>query len=276
MEKQMDHKMEKKQKERGVVLSQEELQADIYSMWVHLPKTAPQAVCGQFFSLFTGDDSRLLPRPISICEIDRERGAIRFVYRVTGERAGTKRLSLLKEGDPIDTLGPFGNGFRPEEARGKHVLLVGGGIGIPPMIELAKEIGSTAKTMTYVMGYRNAPLFLADDFPKYGQLCAATEDGSAGVKGNVLDVIRQRQRAGEPLPDIIYSCGPTPMLRALIGFADEYRIPCYVSLEERMACGIGACLACVCRTRHTDAHTHVNNARICKEGPVFLSTEVEL
>lgn len=266
---------EKKQKERGILLEQKKIAEDIYSMWVRLPAAAKKAVCGQFLSLFTGDSSMLLPRPISICEIDREREALRFVYRVTGENAGTKKLSVLQEGDPVEVLGPFGNGFDPAAAHGRHVLLVGGGIGIPPMVELSKAIGTRAESMTYAMGYRSET-FLTGEFFAEGEMCIATEDGSTGVKGNVLDVIRQRLEKGFPVPEVIYSCGPAPMLRALSQFAQENQIVCYVSLEERMACGIGACLACVCRTKEKDGHTHVHNSRICKEGPVFLSTEVEL
>ena len=162
-------------------------------------------------------------------------------------------------------MGPLGNGFPKKE---KKAFLIGGGIGIPPMLELAKEL-DCEKQM--VLGYRDE-LFLNDEFKPYGTVTIATEDGSAGTKGNVLDAIRKNGLTA----DIIYACGPTPMLRAIKQYAAEHDIECYISMEERMACGIGACLACVCQSKDKDAHSNVNNKRICKEGPVFLAEEVEI
>ena len=121
------------------------------------------------------------------------------------------------------------------------------------------------------MGYRDE-LFLTEEFEKAGEIYLATEDGSMGTQGTVLDAIR----VNELKADIIYACGPTPMLKAVKEYAKEAGIECWISMEERMACGIGACLACVCKSRHKDSHTNVHNKRICKEGPVFLAEEVEL
>ena len=145
---------------------------------------------------------------------------------------------------------------------------MGGGIGVPPMLETMKQLD--AKKIA-VLGYRDE-LFLNEEFEKNGEVYIATEDGSAGTKGNVMDAIREQKLKA----DIIYACGPTPMLRAIKQYAEENGIECYISLEERMACGIGACLACVCKSKEKDAHSNVNNKRICKDGPVFLSTEVEI
>ena len=114
-------------------------------------------------------------------------------------------------------------------------------------------------------------MFLCEEMKAYGEVYVATEDGSAGTKGNVLDAIRENGLKA----DVIYACGPTPMLRALKEYAKENGIECWISMEERMACGIGACLACVCKSKDKDHHTNVNNKRICKEGPVFLAEEVE-
>ena len=122
------------------------------------------------------------------------------------------------------------------------------------------------------MGYRDAQLFLKEDLEKNGTVYIATENGSYGTSGNVLDCIREKELEA----DVIYACGPTPMLRALKTYAEEKGIECWLSLEERMACGIGACLACVCRSKEVDDHSNVHNKRVCKEGPVFLSTEIEL
>ena len=259
----------KKRKETAIVVSQEELAEGVFSMWVRT-EAARTAVPGQFLSVYTNDESRLLPRPISICEIDREQGRLRLVYRVTGEHTGTRQFSLMKEGEILPVVGPLGNGFPLERAEGKRVFLIGGGIGIPPILELARQV--ECKDKQIVAGYRDGQTFLRSEFEQTGKLYIATEDGSVGTKGNVLDVIRE----GELEAEIIYACGPTPMLRAIKAYAQERGIECYISLEERMACGIGACLACVCQSKEKDDHSNVHNKRICKDGPVFLSTEVEI
>jgi dihydroorotate dehydrogenase electron transfer subunit len=252
-----------KVKDTAIVASQEMLADGIFDMWIQTPSIAVSAVPGQFISVYTKDADKLLPRPISLCEIDREKGMLRIVYRVAGE--GTKEFSSYKKGDSITILGPLGNGFPLLD---KKALLIGGGIGIPPMLALAKAL-SCEKTA--VLGYRDA-LFLKQDFESHLPVAIATEDGSFGTKGTVLDAIRENGLEA----DVIYACGPAPMLRAIKGYAKEHNILCYVSMEERMACGIGACLACVCKTKDKDAHSNVNNARICKDGPVFLAEEVEL
>lgn len=250
-------------KETAVVYSQEELAPGIFSMWI-TTESAKEAKPGQFISVYSQDGSRLLPRPISICEVDSEAGRLRIVYRIAG--AGTKEFSAYVSGDPIEILAPLGNGFPLE---GSNVFLIGGGIGIPPMLEMAKRLNCKKKM---VLGYRDNDLFLRDEFEAYGEVFVATEDGSVGTKGNVLDAIREQGLMG----DVIYACGPTPMLRALKQYAAENQIRCYISLEEKMACGIGACLACVCKTKEKDEHSNVHNKRICKDGPVFLAEEVDL
>lgn len=258
-----------KQKENAVVASQEQLADGIYSMWIQT-QAADTAKPGQFISMYTTDGSKLLPRPISICEIDRTRGMLRVVYRVTGENTGTEQFSKLKSGDTIPVIGPLGNGFPYEKAEGKKVFLMGGGIGVPPILELAKQMKCEKKQI--LAGYRDSQTFLKEEFEANGELYISTEDGSVGTKGNVMDAIRENGLKA----DMIYACGPTPMLRAIKQYAEEQGIECYISLEERMACGIGACLACVCRSKEKDAHSNVNNKRICKDGPVFLATEVEI
>lgn len=256
--------MEKREKERAVVVSQEKIATDIYSLWLRT-EAAVTAKAGQFISMYTNDSGKLLPRPISICEIDKENKQLRVVYRVTGENTGTEQFSKLVAGDEIEILGPLGNGFPLKE---KKAFLIGGGIGIPPMLELAKQLNAEKQI---VVGYRDE-LFLTEELSENGTVYVATEDGSAGTKGNVLDAIRENGLTA----DIIYACGPTPMLRALKTYAEENDIECYISMEERMACGIGACLACVCKSKEKDHHTNVHNKRICKDGPVFLATEVDL
>ena len=255
-------------KEWCTVISQEEIGKEIYSMWLQTEQIGKEAKAGQFISLYTGEGSKLLPRPISLCEIDSENSRLRIVYRVTGAKTGTEIFSQMKEGDRVEVLGPLGNGFPLEEAQGKKVFLMGGGIGIPPMVETAKQI---AGDVTVIAGYRDE-LFLTEELEKAGHLYVATEDGSAGTRGNVMDAIREHHLKA----DVIFACGPTPMLRAIKAYAEEEKIPCWISMEEKMACGVGACLACVCKSKEVDGHSHVHNKRICKDGPVFLASEVEL
>lgn len=260
--------MNTKAKETCTIIEQTCIGKDIYSMWLQTKTIAKNAKPGQFVSVYTKDGGKLLPRPISLCEIDQERGALRLVYRVTGEHTGTESFSKLEAGAQLDLLGPLGNGFPLEEAAGKKVFLMGGGIGVPPMLETMKQLNAEK---TAVLGYRDE-LFLTEEFQKQGDVYVATEDGSAGTKGNVMDAIRENELEA----DVIFACGPKPMLRAIKNYALEKEIPCWISMEERMACGIGACLGCVCQSKDVDEHSHVHNKRVCKDGPVFLSTEVEL
>lgn len=262
--------MAEKFEERVSVVSQKSLGNGIYDMVLQTKDIAKVAKAGQFVSVYSNNPSKLLPRPISLCGIDRENGTLRLVYRVTGEGTGTEEFSQLKAGDTVKILGPLGNGFTV--VPGKKAFLIGGGIGVPPMLELAKEIKANGGDFQIVMGYRNSDTFLLEEFKEVGETFVATEDGSLGTKGNVIDAIKCEKLNA----DIIYSCGPTPMLKALKVYADENNMECYISMEERMACGIGACLACVCKSKDKDEHTNVNNKRICKEGPVFNAKEVEL
>jgi dihydroorotate dehydrogenase electron transfer subunit len=256
--------------ETATVLSQSRIGAGIYDLWLETKEIASAAQPGQFVSLYSEDKSKLLPRPISLCSIEGKEGAIRLVYRVTGEGTGTEEFSRLAPGDAVRVLGPLGNGFAIQ--RRKKAFLIGGGIGVPPMLELAKHCRDWRIPMEIILGYRDADTFLLEEFQELGTCHIATEDGSVGTKGNVLDAIRENALTA----DVIYACGPAPMLGALKAYAAEQEMTCYISLEERMACGIGACLACVCDSTEEDAHSHVKNKRICKEGPVFDAREVEL
>ena len=245
------------------VESQVSLASDVFSMWIEAGEIAKQATAGQFVSVYSKDGSKLLPRPISLCEVDKEKGRIRLVYRVVG--GGTKEFSAYQAGDSMEVLGPLGNGFPLVH---KKAFLIGGGIGIPPMLQLAKSLEGENQI---ILGYRDIR-FLDEELAAYGKVYLATEDGSAGTKGNVLDAIRENGLDAE----VIFACGPTPMLRAIKAYAAEKGIECYLSLEERMACGVGACLGCVCQSTEVDHHSHVHNKRVCKDGPVFRAEEVEL
>lgn len=270
-----------KKKVKTKVVSQRELSGKgteeretgerIYDMWLETD-LAGDARAGQFICIYPQDKSTLLPRPISICEADRENGRLRIVYRVAGK--GTEEFSRYEAGDDIEILGCLGNGFPLEAAEGKRVIIMGGGIGIPPMLQLLKDLREEGKAedVKMIAGYRNGQLFLKEDMEKYADVYVATEDGSAGTKGNVMDVI-----VAEALQaDVVMACGPMPMLRAIRRYSGEHGAEAYISLEERMACGVGACLGCVCRTKKEDAHSHVKNARICTDGPVFLAEDVDI
>ncbi|MBQ3890812.1 MAG: dihydroorotate dehydrogenase electron transfer subunit [Lachnospiraceae bacterium] len=251
--------------EKAKVTKALELSKGIFELRIKT-NIAKEAKPGQFVMVYPKDKSTILPRPISICEAEGD--LLRLVYRVAGK--GTKEFSLYEENEDVTVMGPIGNGFPIEKALGKKAVLIGGGIGVPPILQLSKEI--KAKEVTTVLGYRNNDLFLKDDFDKYSNTVIATEDGSVGTKGNVLTAIKEQGIEC----DVIFACGPMPMLRAIKQYAKEKNIEAYISLEERMACGVGACLGCVCKTVKKDEHSHVNNARVCTEGPVFLASEVDI
>ncbi|MBO4903175.1 MAG: dihydroorotate dehydrogenase electron transfer subunit [Lachnospiraceae bacterium] len=248
------------EKQTATVLRQECIADGIYSMWIKTP-LANEACPGQFISVYTNNAARLLPRPISICETKQD--CLRIVYRIAGK--GTEEFSRYHANDPVSILGPLGNGF---PLSGEDAVLIAGGIGIPPMLALAKALTGKKEI---VLGYRSTP-FLQDELSAFGDVILATEDGCTGTRGTVMDAIAAHPLSGK----VIYACGPIPMLRAVKEYAAAQNIPAWLSLEERMACGVGACLGCVCESTETDAHSLVNNKRICKDGPVFAASEVIL
>ena len=270
------------------VVANTRLGEGLYALTMHAPAICAQAQCGQFVHIACGEGN-LLRRPISICGWQGD--ALRVVFQTKGE--GTKWLAARQAGDVLDVLGPLGHGFGVA-ALGAKPVLIGGGIGVPPMLELAQALSRVLLVeevkagradgsgdsrqegrdvrVTAVLGYRDSQLFLKEEFEPWAEVYVSTDDGSAGTKGTVIDAVRENGVEA----DVIFACGPKPMLRAVKAYAAEKGIPCYVSLEERMACGIGACLGCVCKTTGEDTHSHVHNARVCKDGPVFAAEEVEL
>ena len=246
--------MAQKKKTTVAVVSQKQIAAQIYDLWVET-ELAKEARAGQFVAVYPQNAATLLPRPISICEVDRDRSRLRLVYRVAGK--GTAEFSACSAGEKLEVLGVLGNGFPVEKAVGRKVLLMGGGIGIPPMLQLAREL-ETEKHI--LLGYRDQDLFLQEDLEQYGQVFLATEDGSAGVQGNVMDIIRVRKLQA----DVIMACGPLPMLKAVYHAA---KTSGQLSFEERMGCGFGACMGCSCKTKY-------GNKRICVDGPVLKREEI--
>ncbi len=247
--------------ENAAVVSMLNLTDDVRDMTIHCPVIASEAKAGQFVELYPDNGVNLLARPISICAIDAENGNIRLVFRIVGK--GTEIFSRLSAGDKIRVLGPCGNGFSPGEGR---AVLVGGGIGVPPLLETCRQLKGEK---TVVLGFRDkSDVILCDEFEALGaKVYIATDNGSLGFKGNVVELMKSENITG----DMIYSCGPKIMLKFLSDYAKERGIACLVSLEERMACGIGACVGCVVKIKDGDGWTH---KKVCKDGPVFDGREV--
>ncbi len=248
--------------ENAIIISNEFISENICSLVLKCSHIAREARAGQFVEVYPDNGANLLSRPISICEINKIQGTIRLVFQIVGK--GTELFSQLKAGDGLRVLGPCGNGYTLTENVEDTALLVGGGIGIPPLLETCKQLNCNKIA---VLGYRTGS-FLADEFREAGaRVYIATDDGSLGFKGNVVELLK----AEDISADIIYSCGPKVMLKALSQWAEEKSIKCRVSMEERMACGIGACVGCVVPIRENDKVVY---KKVCKDGPVFDSREV--
>ncbi|KEO82034.1 dihydroorotate dehydrogenase electron transfer subunit [Tumebacillus flagellatus] len=222
---------------------------------------------GQFLHIRVTDGvDHLLRRPISLCKVDGGRKALGVAYRVGGK--GTKLLAGKNVGDTLDVLGPLGKGFKLHEGD-RHAILVGGGIGVPPMVELADQLHRNGVKVTAIVGFQSKSVaILIDDLKQYGDVLVSTNDGSLGRQGFVTDYMTDELLASA---DRFYACGPTPMLRA-VQAKMEGRVAGYLSLEERMGCGIGACMACVTSCRLADGS--IGYKKVCKDGPVFPAPEV--
>ena len=251
------------------ILKKEEIADGIFSYIIHCPEPVSSAKAGQFVHIKA--EGYTLRRPISICEIDKKEGTLRIVFEVRG--AGTDKLSQLEVGDKMDMIAPLGNGFTIKElSSDKTVIVVGGGIGVPPMLGTAAEYKDKNKVKA-VLGFRSkGRVILEEDFKRVGaETAVCTDDGSYGEKGLVTFPLIEELEKGKTA--MIYACGPTPMLKAVINTARVYNVPCEVSLEQRMACGVGACVGCACNIRKGGRDFVL---RVCKDGPVFKAEEVVL
>lgn len=246
-----------------IITEKKAIAREIYSFKIACSEVAEVAAAGQFVHIRA--NGYTLRRPISICGIDRDKGTLRIVFEVRGE--GTAEIAKLNDGDLIDMLAPLGHGFAVNNDF-KKVVLIGGGIGTPPMLPLAKAYGDKA---VVISGFRNsAAAILQDDFKACGaETILCTDDGSAGIHGFVTQPFSELAESGGI--DAVYACGPMPMLKGIAAICREKGIYCEISLEERMACGIGACLGCACRTVRNDEEYF---AHVCKDGPVFKAEEV--
>ncbi|OXS78491.1 dihydroorotate dehydrogenase electron transfer subunit [Domibacillus enclensis] len=257
------------QKELMTVVSQSEIAKDIFEMTLKGALVEQIDEPGKFVHLKASDEMMpLLRRPISIARIEPEKKEFTMIYRSEG--AGTKALSRKRPGDAVDVLGPLGHGFPLEEAApGQTALLIGGGIGVPPLYELSRRLNDKGVKTIHVLGFQNESVaFYADQFAELGETYVATVDGSLGEQGFVTDVVNRHHLKA----DVFYSCGPTVMLKAV---EQLHAAPKgFISLEERMGCGIGACFACVCHPAEDETGTAY--LKICSDGPVFKAGEVAL
>lgn len=245
------------------VIEKKALAGGIFSVKVKCPDAAKAAEVGQFANILA--DGYTLRRPISICEIDKAEGTLRFVFEVRGK--GTEAISRVNEGENLDVLGPLGNGFKAPE--GKKIIVVGGGIGVPPLLGIAKSHGADC---TAILGFRSYDKVILDkEFAAYGaKTIVCTDDGSVGYHGVVTTPLKEEIARGGV--DMVCACGPEPMIKAVVQECEANNIPCRVSLEQRMGCGVGACVVCSCMTVRNGVEHY---SRVCKDGPVFDAKEVK-
>lgn len=244
------------------LMYKKELAPGVFDFRIRNQAFAASARPGQFAHLLV--PGKTLRRPISICDVDPEEAALRLVFEVRGE--GTQILAQYQVGDCLDVLALLGHGFTIGDTS-RRVLFVGGGIGVPPLLYAAKKFGANA---TVIIGFRSRDaVILQQDFEQAGcRVILHTDDGSAGRGGFVTESCRDELEASEQ----VFACGPAPMLKAVAGQAREKGVPCQISLEERMGCGVGACLVCACKIRKADGSE--GYLHVCKDGPVFDAEEV--
>lgn len=246
------------QEEQGIILHNQKIAQDVYEMSIQADMASTMKP-GQFVNIRVKE--HLLRRPISISSYNN--GSFTIIYKVVGE--GTQILKTMKEQETIDLFGPLGSSYPIHEDQ-EDVLLIGGGVGVPPLFEVAKQYRNLHKSVYVVMGFQGKDdVFYEKEFNDIGcHVSIATMDGSYGCKGTALDAIREQNITC----DFVYSCGPMGLLKAVENTYEKG----YTSFEARMACGIGACMACVCKDKK-DGDIYY---RICKEGPVFEIGKVGL
>ncbi len=251
--------------EQAAILHMEEIAPGIHNIVLSAKTIASAAAAGQFVQILC--EPYQLRRPISIAGFDPALGILRLIFEVRGK--GTAWLAERRAGESLDLIGPLGHGF-PLDSPSKKAVLVGGGIGTPPLLPVARFYGDNA---TVITGFRTASAaILQGDFAASGaETVLCTDDGTAGFHGFTTQALEQRL-ARSPA-DVLYVCGPKGMMKEAARLAEAAGAVCYVSMEERMGCGIGACLGCTCKTKNDRGETQMT--RVCLNGPVFRSTEVD-
>jgi dihydroorotate dehydrogenase electron transfer subunit len=258
----------------GTIINNRKVKSSYFLLEIHCPQIAEKMKPGQFVMLkVSAVDYPLLRRPFSIYKLSpsfstkrKEMGYISILYKKVGK--GTQMMTDLIEGQKINLIGPLGNGFTlPAPPLSGNVILIGGGVGVVSLCTLAEAL-SKERLFVFIGGKTRGDIVCAGDFRKLNShIFLATEDGSLGFKGTVIDLFlsqREKLGGGKP-PHYLYSCGPTDMLRELARKVDPESFISQVSLEARMACGFGACWGCVIKTRDPQ----IPYQRVCKEGPVF-------
>ena len=260
-------------KELAKLLKKEQLKPDIFKISLEAPEIVADAKPGNFIEIrVTNQIEPFLRRPISIYNMDKEKGILEMIFQVKGK--GTKILSEKKEGEMIDILGPLGFGTFEYKSY-NNLAIIGGGIGVFPLYELAKEAKAENKKVNTYLGFRSEEfVVLEDEFKKMSdELILTTDDGSYAKKGFAINYLEKDIEEGKV--DSIYACGPLPMLKAVQKLAIEKEIPCQISLEERMACGMGVCLGCAVKKAESPKE-QPEYWHVCKAGPVFNAKEVEI
>lgn len=244
------------------VLRQKAVASDIRRLTVALPKEGPRPHAGQFYMLrcWGAAETPVLSRPISVHDVDEREGTLTFLYQIKGE--GTQKLAHLAWGQTLTLTGPCGNGFDVAAAAAAgRVAVVGGGIGVAPLLLLCRELAAAGCKPELYAGFRDAPYALEDFLPYCAAISVATDSGAVGYHGLVTGILHPEKF------DLVLTCGPNVMMQGVYRLCAEKGVPCLASLERKMACGLGACLGCTC-------HTKVGPKTVCQDGPVFPAQEV--
>lgn len=255
--------------EKCLVTNHEQRSPDMYQLEFYSPDIAGLCQPGQFVHIrINSEQDPLLRRPLSIYDVDKESGKITLLYKVVGQ--GTEILTRIRCDEYLDVMGPLGQGFNTAPP-GSHMVLIGGGVGIAPLVYLARVLKESNYQVTVLNGTdQGINLAAAERLTGMGvRYLPATDDGSAGFKGLVTDLLKEKMDPEQI--DYIYLCGPEAMMAAAAEYAAKNNIPGQASLEEHMACGVGACLGCARRLRSSDE----NYVKICKDGPVFAIDQIE-
>ena len=256
---------------KAKLIAKEQLKPDIFKFSVQADEITKTALPGNFIEIRVNDDIEpFLRRPISIYNMDKEKGILEFISQVKGK--GTKILAEKREGELIDIIGPLGYGTFKYKSF-DNLAIIGGGIGVFPLYELAKEAQKAEKCVNTYLGFRNKDLVVLEFKNVSNKLTLTTDDGSYSQKGFAIDYLKKDIE--ENRVDCIYACGPLPMLKAVRQLALEKDIPCQISLEEKMACGLGVCLGCAVKTAKSSKE-EPEYWHVCKAGPVFQAKDVEI
>jgi len=258
--------------EKARVISNNQVSTNLFEMEVKAPQVVPLCKPGQFIHLRVSDQyDPLLRRPLSLYDVDRHENTITLLYKVVGR--GTEILSRITAGEYLDIMGPLGRAFSYPQA-GQAALLVGGGVGIAPLLFLARELLNQGYQTKVLYGTQSSDDLVAmDRFRQLGaEIWPATMDGKIGYQGLVTDLLREHLSVQEKESMFIYTCGPEPMMAQVAAYASEHGLEGQVSLEENMACGVGACLGCARQLKSSDK----GYVKVCKDGPVFGLRELEL